>query len=1341
MRILLLVLLLFPGVFASAETPIPEPLQPWRDWVLQQHPTQGCPLAWSGLNQPVCAWPGRLLLDVDARGARFVQQWQLYREDWVVLPGEARFWPREVRVNGQPHPVIEHEARPALRLGPGKAEISGELRWEQMPQALALPPLSGLVELRVDGALRAQKAYTDAGDLLLAPPSSVSQTAPEQERESLRVFNKLGDGIPVTLESVLQLSVSGNDRELLLGRWLPEGAELLALQSDLPARIEADGRLRVQARAGEWQLRLQARFDADRREFRSEQLDPSWPAQEIWSFAAAPEMRGVTLSGAVAVDPARVELPPQWAQLPAYLLEAGSSLLLEESYRGDTRPRADELSVSRELWLDFDGSAFTARDEIRGNLHRGWRLQTTQSTALGRVSNHGEPQLITRLAAEPGDGIELRQRQLEVEAVSRIPATATIDALGWQHDASNLQAVLHLPPGWRLWHASGVDGVGSSWVSRWDLWDIFLLLITVVLSLRLLDWRAGAVSLLLFALDFHQAPQLLWLWLLLLLSGALHGLGMPARWGSAARLLRAAMALGLALALLQHVVQLARETLYPQLEQYQAINAPSYAGYEASMAVAAAPPAPGDAQAREMLMRMKQSGDMAVGMVAGATPDSAVKASSIREPAPLYDDKAVTQTGPGEPTWHWRQVQLHWSGPVTAGQPLLLLLSSPTLTRLINVASVLLWIGLIALWLRPRRPMRSAPPGGAAAAVLLVLLLGADSREATAQDFPPQELLDQLEQRLTRAPDCAPQCAAIGEGELSVTADSLQLRLRIDAQDRVHLPLPAARGGWEAQQVLLDGVAATALAHRQGKLTLVLEAGRHEVLLRGRADGDRIDLGFAMPVRGLRVDADGWAVSGLRDGTVHGGVLQLQRTRQVEREERSLQPNTIAPFVRVHRSLQFGNEWRVVNRVERIAPQSGAIHVNVPLLPGETLTADTFKVADGHVRVTLAPAQQSISWSSRLEVATEMELRAQPAPDFVETWELVPGPQWHLQWQGLTPVKGAGMRFMPWSGESLRLTLMRPDAVAGAVQTVESLSLHSKPGQRAAEHALHIALRASQAGDYRLQLPAGALLQSMRVDGAEINAQDSTELVLPVRPGLQQLDIEWRETGAMDAWWRSPALSLSTPAANMEWRVEPPADRWLLWLAGPAIGPAMLYWGVLLVIIAVALLLGRTRHWWPHAPPLGALQWLLLGIGMSTANQAGSVIVVAWLFALAARAQFPQQLSRRAFNAAQLGLAVLTIVALLTLLGTIPQSLLSSPDMQVAGNGSHAQLLQWYQDRGGGELRQATVISAPIWVYRVAMLLWSLWLAWKLIDWLRWGWSCFSRNGLWRRKSAIPGPS
>jgi hypothetical protein len=31
------------------------------------------------------------------------------------------------------------------------------------------------------------------------------------------------------------------------------------------------------------------------------------------------------------------------------------------------------------------------------------------------------------------------------------------------------------------------------------------------------------------------------------------------------------------------------------------------------------------------------------------------------------------------------------------------------------------------------------------------------------------------------------------------------------------------------------------------------------------------------------------------------------------------------------------------------------------------------------------------------------------------------------------------------------------------------------------------------------------------------------------------------------------------------------------------------------------------------------------------------------------------------------------------------------------------------------------------------MLAWALWLAVSLLNWLKWGWSCFSSNGLWNK--------
>ena len=98
---------------------------------------------------------------------------------------------------------------------------------------------------------------------------------------------------------------------------------------------------------------------------------------------------------------------------------------------------------------------------------------------------------------------------------------------------------------------------------------------------------------------------------------------------------------------------------------------------------------------------------------------------------------------------------------------------------------------------------------------------------------------------------------------------------------------------------------------------------------------------------------------------------------------------------------------------------------------------------------------------------------------------------------------------------------------------------------------------------------------------------------------------------------------------------------------------------------------------------------------------------------------------------------LISAAAIIGLLASIPLGLLGSPDMQVTGNGSHDHLYRWYQDRTPGELPSAWLVTATIWSYRIPMLAWSLWLSFALLRWLRWGWQCFSTEGLWRSKPQI----
>jgi hypothetical protein len=134
-------------------------------------------------------------------------------------------------------------------------------------------------------------------------------------------------------------------------------------------------------------------------------------------------------------------------------------------------------------------------------------------------------------------------------------------------------------------------------------------------------------------------------------------------------------------------------------------------------------------------------------------------------------------------------------------------------------------------------------------------------------------------------------------------------------------------------------------------------------------------------------------------------------------------------------------------------------------------------------------------------------------------------------------------------------------------------------------------------------------------------------------------------------------------------------------------------------------------------------------------------LVAAWLLALGARTRVRSDLAPLRFDALQIALVLLTLLALGALSNAVRQGLLGLPEMQIAGNGSTASALFWYQDRSDASLPRAFVLSVPLWVYRFLMLAWALWLAFALLRWLRWGWDCFTTGGLWKpRKPRIASP-
>jgi hypothetical protein len=512
-----------------------------------------------------------------------------------------------------------------------------------------------------------------------------------------------------------------------------------------------------------------------------------------------------------------------------------------------------------------------------------------------------------------------------------------------------------------------------------------------------------------------------------------------------------------------------------------------------------------------------------------------------------------------------------------------------------------------------------------------------------------------------------------------------------------------------------------------------LSPGVHRVEASGPVPpGDSFTLQFAQPPRRARAEAPAWEVTGLRsDGPPDASILLSRRLAPTSGGARA--EGQYAPWLEITRTLGFGVSWSVETKVRRVTPRGTPVAVRVPLLPGEAPTRADLVVEGGEVAVSLGRDDVETSWQSTLEQAPRLTLQAPEGRPWSEVWRLQCSAVWSCVAQGLPPVTRVSEgvfepEYRPWPGESLDVALNHPSGVEGQTLTVDSIQLDATPGSRLERARLSLQARSSREQPLRLRLPETAEVQQVLVDGGGRPLRpEAGELSVTVPAGHHRLELRWQEPRGMGLIYALPRVGLPGPAVNVTQELTLPPSRWLLLTWGTSWGPAVLFWPYLVFLLGVSWALGRLR--WS---PLTSLQWVLLGLGLSQIPALGALVVAGFVFALALRRERPPE-GAFVFDVMQLGLVAWAAVSLVLLYVAIHTGLLFRPDMQVAGNGSTDTVLRWYADRVQGETPSAGVLSLPLWVYRVGMLIWALWLAASLVRAVGWGWRVFGTGGFWKR--------
>ena len=277
------------------------------------------------------------------------------------------------------------------------------------------------------------------------------------------------------------------------GALLP-GTVPVAVSGDLPARVEKDA-LRVQVRGGRYSVSVEARVDG-----RPKAIGlPKEPPEG--ALAAA---RGVGLRRRRDAAAGRALRPHAHRPLAdraargvarAAGVPRGARARASRSRRcGGARPsrrptRSPSRASSGSIPTDAARASATASAARCARPHASTSSRPARSAASPSTARTSSSPPTPR-RRRPESSCGARPCSSRPTRASRLGGA--IPAVGWTTGVEQLQATLHVPPGWSLLGATGVDRLPGTWTSRWTLLGFFFVLIVTLAVHRLFGLRPAA---------------------------------------------------------------------------------------------------------------------------------------------------------------------------------------------------------------------------------------------------------------------------------------------------------------------------------------------------------------------------------------------------------------------------------------------------------------------------------------------------------------------------------------------------------------------------------------------------------------------------------------------------------------------------------------------------------------------------------------------------------------------------------------------------------------------------------------------------------------------------------
>lgn len=462
-----------------------------------------------------------------------------------------------------------------------------------------------------------------------------------------------------------------------------------------------------------------------------------------------------------------------------------------------------------------------------------------------------------------------------------------------------------------------------------------------------------------------------------------------------------------------------------------------------------------------------------------------------------------------------------------------------------------------------------------------------------------------------------------------------------------------------------------------------------------------------------------------------------------------------AVFVEVERLIKI-NSNNITGKlfVKRSGRQELPYEVKVGISNREKVISSGTKSEQGIVTISFAPGETHKVIDTLWEGLDGFELKyGQKANEneiIQENWIIESHPRLQVSFNGLEPLNDAYLSnilpveegfsraiFLPFSGDNLLVKVLSPKAKGGFFAAYDSVFITTELGEEKLIHKAQVNVRSSTAGIVTWRLEDGVQLStvSSQPSGA-VQSQFNNGLLqldVPVGESVLNLVFEQKREGFKV---KAPLIVFDAPVANLSWNVLANKSEWVVWVASNGLGPAVLVWGLLFVVVLLSFVFKRFFQA-PFFP--STIGWVGLLAPLVTLSAFAVSVIVLFIVALEFKfrkfsKELPEKLEKiKYWNLYQFLLLGLAFASFNYFLSGVYQGLLGTPDMMVRSFDLSKGIFYFFMDKANKEFLDAYVVSIPLWWWRILILIWALWISKVLVGRMGgiWGLLCF--GGLWHR--------